>query len=240
MISGGKQISGFKVDPDGVWSTTVDSGWKFEQLWVNGRRAVRAREPDEFFFYLRNSREKMGKTDGPRPQKIARQTLYADPADLASLKQVPEAERSGIQALFFHKWDNTRKYLDEYDAPSGKLLTSGRQMKHWNPLTRNTAYYLENYRAALDTPGEWYLAPEGKLYYWPRKGETPDKAEAFAPVAEKLLVLQGDPAAGQNVEHLTFRGLTFRFTFAQLDEHRDHDVDRVRNCDGQDHHEAAG
>ncbi|QDU01922.1 hypothetical protein V6x_16050 [Gimesia chilikensis] len=212
VISGGKQISGFKVDPDGVWSTTIDSGWKFEQLWVNGRRAVRAREPDEFFFYLRNSREKMGKTDGPRPQKIARQTLYADPADLASLKQVPDAERSGIQALFFHKWDNTRKFLNGYDVPSGKLLTSGRQMKHWNPLTRNTAYYLENYRAALDTPGEWYLAPEGKLYYWPRKGETPDKAEVFAPVAEKLLVLQGDPAAGQFVEHLTFRGLAFRFT----------------------------
>jgi len=212
VISGGKPISGFKVEPDGIWTATVDPSWKFEQLWVNGKRAVRAREPDEFFFYLRNSREKMGMTGGPKPKKIARQTLYADPADLASLKQVPESERAGIQALFFHKWDNTRKFLDRFDAQSGKLFTSGRQMKHWNPLTRNTAYFLENYRAALDTPGEWYLAPEGKLYYLPRPGEAPASAEVYAPVAEKLLVLQGDPAAGQFVGYLSFRGLAFRYT----------------------------
>ncbi|MEQ8633690.1 right-handed parallel beta-helix repeat-containing protein [Gimesia maris] len=212
VISGGKPITGFKRQADGTWAATVDPGWQFEQLWVNGKRAVRAREPDEFFFYLRNGREKMGTTDGPKPRKIARQTLYADPADLASLAKVPESERAGVQALFFHKWDNTRKYLDGFDVKTGKLLTSGRQMKQWNPLTRNTAYFLENYRAALDSPGEWYLAPGGKLHYVPREGETPEKAEVFAPVAEQLLILKGDPAAGKFVEHLTFRGLSFQHT----------------------------
>lgn len=212
VISGGKPVTGFKVEPDGTWTTTVDPDWKFEQLWVNGKRAVRAREPDEFFFYLRNGREQMGKTKGPSPRTIARQTLYADPADLTPLLNVPESERAGIQALFFHKWDNTRKFLDGFDAKTGKLFTSGRQMKRWNPLTRNTAFFLENFRAALDTPGEWYLAPTGKLHYLPRPGETPGNAQVFAPVADKLLILQGDSAAGKFVEHLTFRGLAFRYT----------------------------
>lgn len=212
VISGGRPITGFKVEADGVWTTNIDPKWRFEQLWINGKRATRAREPDDFFFYLRQGREIMGETETQPPRKIARQTLYADPADLASLKQVPESERANIQALFFHKWDNTRKFLDGYDADAGKLLTSGRQMKTWNPLTRNTAYFLENYRAALDSPGEWYLSPKGKLYYMPRPGERPEKAAAFAPVAEKLLVLEGEPAAGKFIEHLTFRGLTFRYT----------------------------
>ncbi|HAH46650.1 MAG TPA: hypothetical protein DCM07_17680, partial [Planctomycetaceae bacterium] len=212
VISGGKRITGFKREGDGTWTANVDPDWQFEQLQVNGKRAERAREPDEFFFYLRNGRETMGTTDGPKPRKIARQTLYADPADLASLEKVPEAEREGVQALFFHKWDNTRKFLDGFDVKTGKLFTSGRQMKHWNPLTRNTAYILENYRAALDSPGEWYLAPEGKLHYVPRPGETLEKAEVFAPVAEQLLLLKGDPAEGKFVEHLTFRGLSFQHT----------------------------
>jgi len=212
VISGGRQISGFQVEPDGTWTATVDSNWKFEQLWVNGKRAIRAREPDEFFFYLRNGREEMVKTDGPKSKTIARQTLYADPADLDSLRKVPKSERAGVQALFFHKWDNTRKFLDGFDVETGKLFTSGRQMKHWNPLTRNTVYFLENYRAALDSPGEWYLASEGKLHYVPRPGEQLESAKVFAPVAKQLLLLQGDPAAGKFVEHLTFRGLSFHHT----------------------------
>lgn len=202
VISGGRLISGFQPQPDGTWMTKVDPDWDFEQLWVNGRRAIRAREPDAFFFYLRNGRE-------TKEGKLARQTLHADPADLATLAEVPEAERARVQALFFHKWDNTRKFLDGFDVASGRLFTSGRQMKHWNPLTRNTAYVLENYRAALDSPGEWYLESGGTLHYLPRAGEVPGQSPIFAPVAEKLLVIAGDPATGKRVEHLTFRGLAF-------------------------------
>lgn len=213
VISGGKSIGKFQVTGDGVWTAQVDPDWQFEQLWVNGKRAVRSREPDEFFFYLRNGRERLEKTEGPNPRTIAHQTLYADPADLVSLADVPEDQRSRVQALSFHKWDNTRKFLDGFDIEKGQLFTSGyRRMKQWNPLTRDTAYLLENYRAALDTPGEWFLEPGGKLYYLPRPGETVEKSTAVAPVAEKLLVISGDPSAEKFVEHLTFRGLAFRHT----------------------------
>ncbi|MCB1229283.1 MAG: right-handed parallel beta-helix repeat-containing protein [Verrucomicrobiae bacterium] len=212
VVSGGRSLPKFKAGTDGFWTTQVDAEWKFEQLWVNGERAIRAREPDEFFFYLRNGRETIGRTEGPNPKRIARQTLYADPADLSSLAGISDAERSQAQALFFHKWDNTRKFLDGVEVKTGKLLTSGRDMKKWNPLTRNTAYVLENYRAALDQPGEWFLDDKGTVFYRPRPGETVEKTEAIAPVAEKLLVLAGDPGAGKFVEHLTFRGLAFRHT----------------------------
>ena len=207
VISGGRSVGQFTAQSDGIWTATVSPDWQFEQLWVNGRRAVRAREPDAFFFYLQNSHE----VKGPKgSQPTARQTLFARPEDLASLRDIPEAQRSKAQILLFHKWDNTRKFLDWADAGKGQIGISGRDMKLWNPLTRNTAFVLENYRAALDEAGEWYLAPDGTLYYQPLPGESIDEVEAIAPVAEKLLIISGDSANAKPVQNLTFRGLSFQ------------------------------
>ncbi|MEZ6122393.1 MAG: right-handed parallel beta-helix repeat-containing protein [Planctomycetaceae bacterium] len=212
VISGGREITGFAIQPDGTWLANVDPNWRFEQLSVNGHSAVRAREPDSFFFYLRNGRETKATTDGPNPRPIARQTLYADPANLTSLADLSEDERKNAQILMFHKWDNTRKYLDDVDLSAGQLMISGRAMKGHNPLTLNTAYLLENYRTALDEPGEWFLDAAGHLHYKPLPGETPETTTAIAPVAGRLIQIAGDSASGRFVEHLTFRGLAFRHT----------------------------
>lgn len=207
VISGGRSIGKFTAQNDGVWTAKVPADWQFEQLWVNGKRAVRAREPDDFFYYLVNSHE----VRGPKgSQPIARQTLFTRPQDLASLAGISPAERQRAQILLFHKWDNTRKFLDSVDPQAGHVGISGRDMKTWNRLTRNTAYVLENYRQALDEAGEWYLDSEGTLFYKPLPGQTIDNTQAIAPVAEKLLVVAGDASAGKFVQHLQFRGLAFR------------------------------
>ena len=50
VFSGGRQIRNWTLGPDGVWTTRIPEvahgGWYFEQLFVNGRRAVRAREAE--------------------------------------------------------------------------------------------------------------------------------------------------------------------------------------------------
>lgn len=209
VISGGEVIDDFSVQPDGTWTAKVDADWQFEQLWVNGRRAVRAREPDAFFYYLLNARETTGEADGEGSQPTARQTLYADPDDISTLRGLTESERKHAQIMLFHKWDNTRKFLDGVDPDTGELLISGGKMKSWNPLTRDTGYVLENYLAALDEPGEWFLG-DGTLHYLPWPGEQPETTNAIAPVADRLVEIAGDPAAGEFVEHLNFRGLAFQ------------------------------
>ena len=35
----------------------VDGDWYFEQLWIDGKRVVRSREPDEFYFYMKDVKE---------------------------------------------------------------------------------------------------------------------------------------------------------------------------------------
>ncbi|WP_146409282.1 right-handed parallel beta-helix repeat-containing protein [Allorhodopirellula heiligendammensis] len=212
VISGGRVIDGFEVQADGTWTAHIDPEWQFEQLWVNDRRAVRAREPDAFFYYLRNARERNEETQGGNSKTIARQTLIADPNDLSTLGNLSETELARVQILLFHKWDNTRKFLDGVDVDAGKLSTSGRQMKSWNPLTKDTGYVLENYRTAMDEPGEWFLEERGTLHYLPRPGERPEEAIVIAPVADKLIEIAGDAAAGEFVEHLTFRGINFQHT----------------------------
>ena len=213
ILSGGRRIGGWSINQDGLWETHIsDPGGpsgKFEQLWVNGRRATRAREPDRFFFYILRSKE--APITGA-PPSLARQTLLVNPSDIASLAGLSPDALSRVQILAFHKWDNTRRFLKSIDPVSGRIVMSGRKMKPHNPLTKNTAYILENYRSALDQPGEWFLEKDGTLLYYPLPGESICNAEIVSPVTEKLLVIAGKPSAGSFVEHLTFRGLSFRYS----------------------------
>ncbi len=213
VLSGGRRIEGWEPGPDGVWTASVPQArsgeWSFEQLWIDGTRAVRAREPNRFFAYLLEVREEVLEAGSPRRAARARQTLTVRPEDIATLASLTPRELSDVHLMAFHKWDNTRRFLESADAGAGRLVTRGAGMKAWNPMARHTGFFLENYRAALDAPGEWFLSREGTLFYLPRPGEDLRRASVVAPIAEKLLVLRGDAAAGRFVEHLAFRGLAF-------------------------------
>ena len=72
----------------------------------------------------------------------------------------------------------------------------------------NSAFYLTNDKALLDTPGEWYLdAREQKVYYIPLKGENMATADVEAPAVETLLRVCGTP--DNPVRGVTFEGVTF-------------------------------
>ena len=220
VFSGGRAIAGWTVAPDGTWTVQlpdVAAGrWRFEQLWVNGARAIRARTPDDARIPILAADEETldpaekPVTPGPRWRpKRARQIIHVAPSSLASLTGLSAAELSRVQVVIYHKWDITRRFLDAADPAAGTLTVSGEGMKPWNNWRTKAQLHLENLPTALDAPGEWFLAPDGRLSYRPRPGERPATAAVIAPVAEKFLVLRGDPAGGRSVAHLTFQGLTF-------------------------------
>ncbi|MCK5921725.1 MAG: right-handed parallel beta-helix repeat-containing protein, partial [Methylococcales bacterium] len=164
-------------------------------------------EPDQFFHYMKRVQE--DPLEKPVPGR-ARQTILVEPKQLSALSKLNSKALHQAQILVFHKWDVTRRSLESVNAPAGHLITSGREMKKNTYWRRNTAFYLENYRAALDEAGEWFLDIDGTLTYKPRAGEMIEKSEFIIPVAEKLLEIRGDSAKGKSVEHLEFRGLAFR------------------------------
>ena len=221
VFSGGRVITGWQPHANGIWKTRiadVASGhWYFEQLFVNGKRATRARTPNKFFFYMQGLGEKPLPAGGRRRGE-AEQTvrMRADDARQAFQTCAPGEDLRDMNLVVYHNWDNTRRFLDTIDTRHGLLTTIGEPMKPWNPWKPDSHYILENYLGALDSPGEWFLARDGWLYYMPRPGvpgapgEDMSKAEVVAPVAEKFLVIKGDAASGRFVEHISFRGLAFR------------------------------
>ena len=214
VISGGVRIQGFKVRKDGLWEAsipTVASGkWYFEQLWVNGKRATRARTPNRGFLAM----EKLVNdyTDPATSEKvdISRSGFVAKPEDIAPLLQLSSDELKDVQITTYSSWETARHHIHSLD--SGKNIIRLASSALWEfPMGNVNAprYHIENLRSALDAPGEWFLGRDGVLLYKPLKGETPEKSVVFAPIADSFIQLDGDPAEKRAVENIQFRGLTF-------------------------------
>jgi hypothetical protein len=198
VISGGRVIGGWQVDNAGVWHAKVE-GPAFEQLWVNGRRAVRSREPDTGFFRMKAVAEE--KVDGG-----ARQSVTLEGEALKRVRELKGEALAKVQVLAYHKWDNTRRFIESVSETG--FVTRGQAMKPWNPWDPKSGLVLENLEMGFDEPSEWFLAPGGVLHYRPLPGEVPASSEVVAPVAAQFLKIEGRPDA--KVKHIEIRGLAFR------------------------------
>ncbi|MDI6450591.1 right-handed parallel beta-helix repeat-containing protein [Anaerobaca lacustris] len=209
VFSGGRTITGFKPDADGLWSVRIgdvaDGLWYFEQLFVNGRRAVRARTPNKWYHYMGETSEVP--IEGEEEQFLRATQVHADA--LEPLAGLSLAEVRDVTLVAYHKWCITRRFLTAIDASNNLIVTTGEQLKSYSGWPANTRFHLENFKAALDEPGEWFLARNGMLYYKPLPGEDMTKAEVIAPYAMTLVVFQGQPRSGEFIEHITLKGLTF-------------------------------
>ena len=170
---------------------------------------MRARSPNKFYYYMIDVQEEaLDKSAGQRPAR-ARQTVTARPEDLQPLFGLSGQELHDVQMVIYHKWDNTTRFLGQVNEKDATIITTGQGRKPWNSWGKGDRYHLENFKTALDAPGEWFLARDGWLYYKPLEGEDMRTAEVVAPVVDKLLVFEGDVPNGKYVENITIKGLTF-------------------------------
>ncbi|MHC4581739.1 MAG: right-handed parallel beta-helix repeat-containing protein, partial [Planctomycetota bacterium] len=197
----------------GIWRThareVADGNWYFEQLFVDGKRAVRARTPNKFYFYMQTVKEEKLQAATPGGP-THRQTVGLRGEDFRHLAALDARSLGDLNLMIYHKWDNTRRFVKSIDVDKNQLVTEGRNMKSWNPWRTNTRYHLENFKNALDAAGEWFLDRDGTLYYKPLPGQDMSKVEVVAPVVEKFIVFRGDLDAQRYAEHITIRGLAFR------------------------------
>jgi len=213
VFSGGRAIRGFAPGEGGLWRVHIpqvaDGSWYFEQLFINGRRAVRARTPNKFYHYMVDVQERtLEQGPGQRPAR-ARQTVTVRTEDIAALLELPQAQLHDVQMVIYHKWDNTTRFIEDVNERDCTITTTGEGRKPWNSWGKGDRFHLENFASALDAPGEWFLSRDGWLFYMPREGEDMRAAEVVAPVVEKFLLFQGDVEQGKYVENVTIRGLTF-------------------------------
>ncbi len=213
VFSGGRRIEGWQVTTGGLWRTEVPEvragRWFFEQLWVNGRRATRARSPNVGFFHaVRHA----SATVFPRPEtakedewgrKLRFHSFHARAEGFDALAAVAGAERADAVLIYPHTWSVHHYRLRALHPETRGVLLDGPMRYEVLTHEADGRYWVENFRAALDQPGEWFLARDGELLYQPRPGEELARAEVIAPAAEFLLRLDG-------AREVTFRGLSFQ------------------------------
>jgi hypothetical protein len=219
QLVGGMLIGGWKETDDGCWTAEIPrqadlAPAYFESLYVNGRRAVRARHPNAGFFKPRALKQTILTNQNPRVE-YAQACLTARPGDLAPLAGTPAEDLRYAQVVVHHNWDTTRRMILGFDKTSETLTTQGGKWKPWNPWRTNSLFYVENVRGAFDAPGEWfYDGCQGKLRYLPLKGEKLSRATVFAPCPglQTLVRFSGSPETATFVHHITFENLSLRYT----------------------------
>jgi hypothetical protein len=207
IVSGGRSIGGWRAGEGGAWVADVpeaNSGkWAFTQLWVNGRRAVRARTPN---------------ADDANPHwQLASAELSPDlkkfTVRLAPGLLKPIARADQVEAMIVGNWEINRKRVAKIDATSGVVELAPPHIggpEYIQPAAGRWCYF-ENAIEMLDRPGEWFLdTAAGKLHYRPRDGEDMTRALVIAPVLAQLVQIRG--AEGRPVRNVHFTGITFACT----------------------------
>ena len=209
VISGGVAITGFKQAEKGVWAVDlpqIRAGQpRFEQLFINGRRAVRARSPNTLYYYMA---DKVASGIDPATgasADMSRRAFIARPGDIKQWADLKDA-----LLMIYESWDTVRTHIADFDPATNRVLLSTATswpIFQWGSGQR---YTVENIAEALDAPGEWFLSREGKLSYIPLPGEDMTKAEVIAPLAEAFVHFVGRPANGEFVENVVISGLSFQ------------------------------
>lgn len=219
VFSGGKALTNWKkvtgsltglptAAQGHLWE--ADAPLVFRQLWINGVKAVRARESNQDDAMNRIIAVDKGKGELRVP--LPPGGLPTDPGEMemtihqmwaVAFLRINTIRVSGNEAILTFKEPEGHIELEHpWPAP---VIDEGHKMNG------NSAFFLSNALCFLDTPGEWYEDyKSGKVYYWPRQGEDMTRAEAIAPALETLVQVEGTsdrPAAG-----VSFGGITFSYS----------------------------
>jgi hypothetical protein len=213
IFRGGVELTGWEKVNDKLWKAFIPQvayyGSYFEQLYVNGKRSTRARTPNAGVNFVKKVTETILEKGGGRSPELAVQKIELDSTDAKCFQSFTKQDYNDALLVFYHNWDNTRKRVTGYTKQNSSVYTVGEGMKPWNPINSKSRWFVENFRAALDAPGEWFLDRSGYIFYIPNEGETISNTSFYAPVLKEFISIQGDPVSGNRVENIRFENLVF-------------------------------
>ncbi|MDL2243343.1 right-handed parallel beta-helix repeat-containing protein [Bacteroidales bacterium OttesenSCG-928-J19] len=209
ILSGGVSITNWKKEGK-LWTAQVPdfngNSLLFRQLWVNGKKAVRARNVADFeqmdriirndkvnriLWVPASSVKKIGKAKDP---ELVIHQMWA----IANLRIQSITVQGDSAGITFHNPEARIQFEHPWPQP---MIQEG----------NNSAFYLTNALELLDEPGEWYLDKDKKkLYYMPLPGEDMRTADVRVPALETLVEVVG--TLDRPVEHIRFQGISFQYT----------------------------
>jgi len=202
VLSGGTAVQNWVHHERGIYKAFVGKEADFRQIYVNNKKAVRARKPNNGVL-CKIPTEK--EPDGFNLEK----GLLASVSDFENTIEVAVKNGWMLQRLRIRGRYDVGGYTRVVINPvEWKALLEGPQA---NRKYEGREFWLENAYEFIDMPGEWYLdRTDGYLYYYPWPGEDLEDGEVIIPRLEQFVVLAG--TFGQPVENLTFSGLEFRYS----------------------------
>ena len=199
VISGEKEVSDWEVfdKEKNIYRAPLDKTVQTRQLFVNGRREVRARS----YGYL--------------------PYFYFD--EIGQLIKMPELAKwknqDDVEFVYRKEWTNSRCGVESMTLQEDGYVRVKMDQPGWY-YARNkekvfdahnvrTPWYIENAKELLDTPGEWYFdRSEGFIYYIPRENCDMNNAKTIVPIVETLMTLEGSNKSTP-VNHIEFKRISF-------------------------------
>lgn len=172
----------------GIWSAPIRSRERFRNLYVNGRRAVRAHTRNLF----------------DAAQVLESGFGFADGPDISLFRNLND-----VELVATWEWQLSRCAVVSATAVQVQVAP----VCFANSRRANRMIYLENAFELLNNPGDWYLDRSGAIagaaaiYYVPRPGEDPQRMSAQLSETEQLVTITG--TSDSPVHDVQFKGLSF-------------------------------
>jgi hypothetical protein len=209
IFTGGVQLPIFQKVSDQLWKVDVGDmakyGGNIQQLFVNGKRAVCARTPNEERNYKLNE---VSESDTSADKRTATQKIRLNAEQLNALSLNGSVQDAVISIN--HAWDRTKKHIQRISVTDSAVFIKGRPMQPWNRLDNSSQFFFENAKEFLDAEGEFFLDPSGILFYVPRAGEMIESSRAIVPAIEHLLQIKG--SSDKKAAYIQFKDLAFQYT----------------------------
>ena len=205
-ISGGKTITGWKVDrrtASGVIYKASARGLDFTDLYVNNKPATLARFPNA------------GTQNRVTGWDIATGSPQVKTSEVPAFSNPPtNPARIRVQA----RWIDIALPIASMSASDGMTTITAtdparQPAENMAPGVQGTGnpYYFDNAYEFLDSPGEWYLdKAAGTVYYVAAPAQRMTSLTVVAPKLEQLVSFQG--TLDNPVHDITFQGITFSDT----------------------------
>lgn len=193
VLSGGRVVTGWKEQDGGIWTAPCPVE-NTRQLYVDGKRAIRARGP------------------APAGLEFAGNVGY----HTRDLRILQWRNVEDIEFCYLVVWSHSRCKIASIQPDSKDRSLAVIRMQQPTFTSARTKEgvrvalpdYVENAFELLDEAGEWYLdRPAKTIYYKPGPGEDLTQAQVVVSALETLVEIRG--SAERPVRNVALKNLTF-------------------------------
>ena len=181
-IIGGKKLPEFKQHPlnSRIWITQIEETSSSYSLFINNRRVTIARSPKSWEYarlwgYY--------STNDPNDETYINRHYIVSEELIKILSVLPENELNRAHIVCKHYYHTETDSIIAIDTKKNEIITNVTKKSEDYikalPIEADSLYYIENVFNFLSEPNEYYISPNGTLYFYSEENDDFSNSEAF-------------------------------------------------------------